>query len=200
MFIFTSGSSALLGHPRCGLSIWLSLLAIFNTLLWVYANRLHEKTDKTRKYSKSAIFAWYEKGRPWLLGAQSINTERASLTYCAVVITPGTTFSLPSCFSCNITNGTCSSHERLELQENKMLKKKSKRCHIKGNCCFALIYRICFPYLMPKLTTLWIIRLWFFLVESLEESKRAFIPRTRCFMKTSGLWRSFKQKQCKHES
>ena len=56
VFIFTSGSSALLGHPRCGLSIWLSLLAIFNTLFWVYANFFHEKTDKTRKYSKSAIF------------------------------------------------------------------------------------------------------------------------------------------------
>ena len=39
----------------------------------------HEKTDKTRKYSKSAIFVWYENGRRQLLGAQSINTERASL-------------------------------------------------------------------------------------------------------------------------
>ena len=35
--------SALLGHPRCGLSIWLSLLAIFNTLFWVWV--------------------WYENGR-----------------------------------------------------------------------------------------------------------------------------------------
>ena len=31
--------------------------------------------DKTRKYSKSAIFVWYEYGRRRLLGAQSINTE-----------------------------------------------------------------------------------------------------------------------------
>ena len=31
--IFTSDSSALLGRPRCGLSIRLSLLAIFNTLV-----------------------------------------------------------------------------------------------------------------------------------------------------------------------
>ena len=38
VFIFTSGSSALLGRPRCGLWIWLSLLAIFNTLFWGYAN------------------------------------------------------------------------------------------------------------------------------------------------------------------
>ena len=55
IFIFTSGSSALFGCPCCGLSIWLSLLAIFNTqLFWVYANFFHEKTDKTRGYSKSA--------------------------------------------------------------------------------------------------------------------------------------------------
>ena len=52
VFIFTSGSSALFGRPRCGLSIWLSLLTIFNTLFWVYANFFHEETDKTRKYSK----------------------------------------------------------------------------------------------------------------------------------------------------
>ena len=37
-----------LAHPRCGLSIWLSLLAIFNTLFWVYANFVHEKMDKTQ--------------------------------------------------------------------------------------------------------------------------------------------------------
>ena len=51
VFIFTSGSSALLGCPRCGLSIWLSLLAIFNTVFWVYANLFHEKTGKSQKYS-----------------------------------------------------------------------------------------------------------------------------------------------------
>ena len=79
VFIFTSGSSAPLGRPRCGLSIWLSLLAIFNTLFWLYANLFHEKTDKTRKYWKSAIFLWYKDGRRRLLGAQSINTESASL-------------------------------------------------------------------------------------------------------------------------
>ena len=80
VFIFTSGSPALLGRPCCGLSIWLSLLVIFNTLLRVYANLFHEKTDKTLKYSKSAIFVWYKNGRRRLLGAQSTNTERASLT------------------------------------------------------------------------------------------------------------------------
>ena len=41
----------------------------------------HEITDKTRKYSKSAIFVWYENGRRRLLGAQNINTERASLYF-----------------------------------------------------------------------------------------------------------------------
>ena len=33
----------------------------------------HEKTEKTQEY-----FAWYENGGRRLLGAQSINTERAS--------------------------------------------------------------------------------------------------------------------------
>ena len=78
VFISTSGCSALLGRPRCGLSIWLLLIAIFNTLFWVCANFFHDKTGKTRKYSKSAIFLWYENGCRQLLGAQSINTERAS--------------------------------------------------------------------------------------------------------------------------
>ena len=41
----------------------------------------HEKMDKTWKYSKYTIFVWYENDRRQLLhvGAQSINTERASL-------------------------------------------------------------------------------------------------------------------------
>ena len=72
VFIFTSSSSALLGCPCCGLLIWLSLLAIFNTLFWVYVNFCQEKTDKRRKYSKSIIFIWYENGLQWLLGAQSV--------------------------------------------------------------------------------------------------------------------------------
>ena len=37
VFIFTSGSSALSWRPLCGLLIWMSLLAIFNTRFWVYA-------------------------------------------------------------------------------------------------------------------------------------------------------------------
>ena len=78
VFIFTSGTSSLLGHPRCGVSIWLSLLAIFDKLFWVYADLFHEKTNKTREYSKSAIFIWYENGCRRLLGAQSINSKRAS--------------------------------------------------------------------------------------------------------------------------
>ena len=43
----------------------------------------HEKTDKTQKYSKSGISVlqkWYKNGRRRLLGAQSINTKKASLT------------------------------------------------------------------------------------------------------------------------
>ena len=55
VFIFTSVSSALLVRPRCCLSIWLSLLAIFNIPFWVYVNLFHEKTDKTRKYVRKAL-------------------------------------------------------------------------------------------------------------------------------------------------
>ena len=58
VFIFTSSSSALLGHPSGGLSIWLLLLAISNTLLWVYANLFHEKMDKTRNYTRSPPFSY----------------------------------------------------------------------------------------------------------------------------------------------
>ena len=62
MFIFTSDSSALLWRPRCGLSTWLPLPAIFSTLLWVYAKvffSFHDKTAKARKYSKSADLNTY---------------------------------------------------------------------------------------------------------------------------------------------
>ena len=36
--------------------------------------------DKTWKYWKSTIFVWYENSHWRLLGAQTTNTERASLT------------------------------------------------------------------------------------------------------------------------
>ena len=36
--------------------------------------------DKTWKYWKAVIFVWYENSHRRLLGAQSINTERASWT------------------------------------------------------------------------------------------------------------------------
>ena len=81
VFIFTSGSSALLGRPHCGLSICLSLVAIFNALFWVHVNFLYEKTAKTQKHSTSTILVSYENGRRQLLGAQSINSERTSLFY-----------------------------------------------------------------------------------------------------------------------
>ena len=54
IFIFTSGSSAFWGHPRCGLSIWLSLLAIFNALFWVYAIFCMSRRNKTQIYLKAA--------------------------------------------------------------------------------------------------------------------------------------------------
>ena len=46
VFIFPSGSSALLGRPRCGLPIWLSLLAIFNTLFWVYVSSFRRENGQ----------------------------------------------------------------------------------------------------------------------------------------------------------
>ena len=57
LFRFTYSSSALLGRPRCGLSIWLWIFAIFNLPYsnCVYAKNFHEKTDKTWKYLK-----WYK--------------------------------------------------------------------------------------------------------------------------------------------
>ena len=90
VFIFTSGSSTLLGCPCCGLSIWLSLLVIFNTLFWVYANYFHKKTDKTRKYSKSAIFVLSENGCRQLPVTQASKalTLRASLRFCCRYCVP----------------------------------------------------------------------------------------------------------------
>ena len=63
VFIFTSGSSALLGCPRCSLSIWLSLLAIFNTLFWVYVSFC------TRKWTKHKILevCYFRVIRQWPL-------------------------------------------------------------------------------------------------------------------------------------
>ena len=77
VFIFTAGRSAILGHPRYGLSMWLSLLAIFNILVWVCHFSF---TWKRTKHEKSPpFFILYENGRRLLLDAQSINTERASI-------------------------------------------------------------------------------------------------------------------------
>ena len=75
VFIFTSGSSALLGRPRCGLSIWLSILAIFNTLSWVYAIFFSWENTKTLG---TTIFVQYEYVCRRLQDVQSINSERVS--------------------------------------------------------------------------------------------------------------------------
>ena len=56
VFIFTSGSWALLVVYRSDCRLLPCSIHFF----WVYANVFHEKTDKTRKYSKSAIFVWYK--------------------------------------------------------------------------------------------------------------------------------------------
>ena len=73
VFIFTSGSSALS-------LIWLSLLAIFNTLFRVYTKFFSQENRQNTK-TLEVIFVWYENGRQQLLGVQSINTERASLMW-----------------------------------------------------------------------------------------------------------------------
>ena len=65
VFIFLSSSSVLLGGcPRCGLSIWLSLLAIFNTLFCVYANFFHENAEITRKRLQVGHFRTIPKWPP----------------------------------------------------------------------------------------------------------------------------------------
>ena len=71
-FYLHPAAQLFLGHPwRCGLSIWLSLLAKFNTHFWVYVIFFfHEKTDKTREYSK-----WYENGRRRLPDAQRLRVK-----------------------------------------------------------------------------------------------------------------------------
>ena len=63
MSICTSGSSALLGRPRCGLSICLSLLAIFNTLFRVYADFFPRENGQkqileVRLFQKGSPFQW----------------------------------------------------------------------------------------------------------------------------------------------
>ena len=57
--IFISGSSALLGRPCCGLSIWLSLLSIFSTLFWVYANLVLRVESKLFFLNKPFHFLTY---------------------------------------------------------------------------------------------------------------------------------------------
>ena len=75
VFIFTSGSSALLGRPRCGLLTCQSLLAIFNTLFWVYAD-FFTKIWTKHENSRSPPFSYHTKMAADVnTGAQSINTE-----------------------------------------------------------------------------------------------------------------------------
>ena len=78
--IFTSASSALLGHSKHAVVYqsdcrYLPYSIHFSELMPFF----YEKMDKTRKVQKSAIAVWYENGRQRLLDAQSINTDRASL-------------------------------------------------------------------------------------------------------------------------
>ena len=78
VFIFTSGSSAVLGRAPMLWFIDLNIATyvIFNTLFWVYVNFVHKKMDKTQKYLKCTVFVWYDNDRERWLGTQSITTER----------------------------------------------------------------------------------------------------------------------------
>ena len=66
VFIFTSGSSALLGCPHCGLLIWLSLFARFNTFSEFMPKKYSRKKDRTRKYLKCTNIVWYKNDLWWL--------------------------------------------------------------------------------------------------------------------------------------
>ena len=71
MFIFASSSSALLGRPRCGLSISLPYSIHLSEFMPILFKRKWTKHENTRRPPFS-----YD-GHRRLLGAQSINTERA---------------------------------------------------------------------------------------------------------------------------
>ena len=78
VFIFTSGSWALLGRPRCGLSIWLSLITMFNTFFLSLCQRFSRENGQNTKILKVRYFRMIQNGRRRLQGAQSINTEKGS--------------------------------------------------------------------------------------------------------------------------
>ena len=64
LYLFKSGSSALIGHPGCGLYIWLSLLTILNTLFWVYANYFSWENGQNMKILKVCHFCMNGKWLP----------------------------------------------------------------------------------------------------------------------------------------
>ena len=63
-------------HGIFSLHIQYSFLSLYQSF--------HEKSNKTRKFSKSAIFEWYENGRRRLLSAQSINGESFLNLHCGM--------------------------------------------------------------------------------------------------------------------
>ena len=79
VFIFTSGSSTLFRAP----TLWfidLSLLAIFNTLFWVYAAFCFRRNSKQTKHKNTQHLPFSYHMKMATKGAESIRTERASLT------------------------------------------------------------------------------------------------------------------------
>ena len=63
--------------------------------------------DKTWKYWKAVIFVWYENSHQRLLGTQSINTERASLTPI-----------LKKCFHNNVTSRAITTSNLIWVKKN----------------------------------------------------------------------------------
>ena len=63
VFIFPSGSSALLGCPHCGLSVWLLLLAIFSTLSEFMSIVFWRENGQNMKIlevrTKMAVYGYY---------------------------------------------------------------------------------------------------------------------------------------------
>ena len=79
VFIFISGSWALLGCPHYGLLIWLSLPSHIQHTFLRLCQCFSRENGQNTKILKIRHFRMIQNGCRQLLGAQSINTERASL-------------------------------------------------------------------------------------------------------------------------
>ena len=65
IFILTSGSSALLGHPRCGLLIWPSLLAIIQYTFLSLCHFFHEPNKQKTNIREGCQYTWSYWSEAW---------------------------------------------------------------------------------------------------------------------------------------